>query len=57
MIVNKNLQSSVPYNITFKGYQRDSIVVVNSFIQGRLDPFKVEQMWLAPGCGILLTVK
>ena len=54
MVVNKNMQSSVAVSIRFKATGR--IMLVSSFNRGRV-PFSGEQVWLAPGCGMLLTVE
>ena len=54
MVVNKNMQSSVTVDIQFKAKGR--IMLVSPFNRG-LVPFGGEQVWLAPGCGALLTVQ
>ena len=54
MVVNKNMKSSVAFQIQFKEKRR--IMLVSSFYRGKV-PFTGEQVWLAPGCGVLLTVE
>lgn len=54
MIVNKNMHSSMAFDIAFK--EKGRITIVSQFNQGRV-PFFGEQKWLAPGCGVLLTVE
>ena len=55
MVVNKSLHSSISFDIKFKDYPKDKIILINAFNRDRM-PFTGEQKWLAPGCGILLTV-
>ncbi|MDR3198817.1 MAG: hypothetical protein LBU34_13200 [Planctomycetaceae bacterium] len=54
MVVNKNLQSSVEFNVAFKKEGR--IVLISPYNKGKM-PFEGEQCWLAPGAGVLLTVE
>ena len=54
MAVNKNMHSSVSFDVLFK--EKGRIMLVSQFEQGRV-PFQGEQKWLAPGCGVLLTVE
>jgi len=54
MVVNKSVQSSVAFDVTFK--TSGNIMIVSQFNQGQV-PFSGEQKWLAPGCGVLLTVE
>jgi hypothetical protein len=54
MVVNKNMHSSVAVDIQFKAQGR--IMLVSQFNRGVV-PFSGEQVWLAPGCGVLLTVQ
>ena len=54
MVVNKSMHSSVAFDIQFK--EKGRIMLVSSFNKGRV-PFTGEQVWLAPGCGALLTVE
>ena len=54
LVVNKRTQSSVAFNIQFK--QAGRVMLVSAFNQGRAS-FSGEQLWLAPGCGVLLTVE
>jgi hypothetical protein len=54
LVVNKNIQSSVAFRIQFKAQGR--IMLISSFNRGRV-PFTGEQLWLAPGCGMLLTAE
>ncbi|OPZ32183.1 MAG: hypothetical protein BWZ00_00055 [Bacteroidetes bacterium ADurb.BinA174] len=54
MIVNKDVHSSIEFDIEFK--EKGEIMIVSQFNQGRV-PFQGEQKWLAPGCGVLLTVE
>ena len=53
MVVNKNLHSSVAFDVQFK--QKGRIVIVSQFDMGMVN-LGGEQRWLAPGCGMLLTV-
>ena len=53
MVVNKNMQSSVNFDVQFK--EKGRIMLISQFGQG-LWSFDGEQKWLAPGCGALLTV-
>jgi hypothetical protein len=53
LVVNKNVHSSIPLGIQFKDKGR--IMLISSFGGGR-SPLSGEQVWLAPGCGVLLTV-
>jgi len=54
MVVNKNMHSSVAVDIQFKAQGR--IMLVSQFTRGVV-PFSGEQVWLAPGNGVLLTVQ
>ena len=54
LVVNKNMKSSVAFGIQFK--EKGRIMLISSFNKGRV-PFTGEQVWLAPGCGVLLTVE
>jgi len=54
MIVNKNIKSSVPLSVAFKG--GGQMMMVSPANRG-IVPFDGEQNWLAPGCGVLLTIK
>ncbi len=54
MVVNKNMHSSIVFDIAFK--EKGRIMIVSQFNQGRV-PFQGEQKWLAPGCGVLLTIE
>ena len=54
MVVNKNMHSSVAVGLQFKAQGR--IMLVSQFNRG-LVPLRGEQVWLAPGCGMLLTVE
>ena len=54
MVVNKNMQSSVNFDVQFK--EKGRVMLINQFGYGLL-PFGGEQKWLAPGCGALLTVE
>jgi hypothetical protein len=54
LVVNKNVQFSVAFHIQFK--EKGRVMLVSSFNQGRV-PFAGEQTWLAPGCGVLLTIE
>ena len=54
MVVNKNMHSSVAVGLQFKAQGR--IMLVSQFNRG-LVPLRGEQVWLAPGCGVLLTVE
>ncbi|MCL2304160.1 MAG: hypothetical protein FWC43_02310 [Planctomycetaceae bacterium] len=54
LVVNKNMKSSIAFSIQFK--EKGRVMFVSSSYQGRL-PFAGEQPWLAPGCGVLLTVE
>ncbi|MEC3879457.1 hypothetical protein [Parapedobacter sp. 10938] len=54
LVVNKNMQSSVTFDVQFK--EKGRTMLVSQFDQGRV-PFTGEQKWLAPGCGALLTVE
>ncbi|MCO5238225.1 MAG: hypothetical protein M9933_18360 [Chitinophagaceae bacterium] len=54
MVVNKSMQSSVKFDIQFK--KKGHTMIISQYNQG-LVPFQGEQDWLAPGCGILLTVE
>ena len=53
MVVNKNTQSSVAFNVQFK--EKGQMMIISQFNQGRIK-FGGEQNWLAPGCGMLLTI-
>ena len=53
LVVNKNVHSSIAVDIQFK--EKGRIMMVSAFNRGRV-PFTGEQVWLAPGCGILLSV-
>jgi len=54
LVVNKSMQSSVSFDIQFKDNGR--IMLESQFNQGRV-AFAGEQKWLAPGCGILLSIE
>ena len=54
MVVNKNMHSSISFDIEFK--EKGRIMIVSQFYRGRVS-FSGEQKWLAPGCGVLLTVE
>jgi hypothetical protein len=54
MVVNKNIHSSVAFGIRFK--EKGRLMLVSQFNQGKVQ-FDGEQTWLAPGCGVLLTVE
>ena len=54
LVVNKRTQASASFRIQFK--EKGRIMIVSSFNRGRV-PFRGEQTWLAPGCGVLLTVE
>lgn len=54
MIINKNMHSSITFDMEFK--EEGRVMVVSQFNQGRV-PFRGEQKWLAPGCGVLLTTE
>ena len=54
LVVNKSLTSSVALSIQFKTQGR--IMLISPFNQGKVS-FRGEQIWLAPGCGALLTVE
>ena len=54
MVVNKNLHTSASFNVQFK--EKGQIMIISQTNQGRI-PFSGEQNWLAPGCGVLLTVE
>ena len=54
MVVNKSMQSSVDFDIQLK--KKGRMLIVSQFNQG-LASFEGEQKWLAPGCGVLLTVE
>jgi len=54
MVVNKNIHSSVAFDVQFK--QKGRIMIISQFDQGMVN-FTGEQRWLAPGCGMLLTVE
>ena len=54
MVVNKNMHSSVSYDIQFKTQGR--IMLISQYNRG-IVPFQGEQKWLAPGCGVLLCVE
>ena len=54
LVVNKDMQSSVAFRLQFK--EQGRIMLISPFNRGRT-PFDGEQTWLAPGCGILLTVE
>jgi hypothetical protein len=53
MIVKKNMQSSVSFDVQFK---KKGKVMLHSQFNKEIAHFEGEQKWLAPGCGILLTV-
>jgi len=53
MIVNKNTQSSVSFDVQFK--TKGKIMLISQFNQGR-PAFSGEQKWLSPGCGTLVTI-
>jgi hypothetical protein len=55
MVVNKSTHSSVTFDIQFK--EEGRIMCISQFNQGQRRPFEGEQKWLAPGCGVLLTVE
>jgi len=54
MVVNKDMKSSIAFSIQFKKQGR--VMLVSQFNRG-LVPFTGEQVWLSPGCGVLLTVE
>jgi len=54
MIVNKNMQSSVALDVQFK--KKGKVMFISQFNQNKYS-FDGEQKWLAPGCGVLLTVE
>jgi len=54
LVVNKNMKSSVAFGIQFK--EKGRIMLISSFNRGRI-PFTGEQVWLAPGCGVLMTIE
>ena len=54
MLVNKSMQSSVTFDLQFK--EKGRIMLISQFGGSRV-PFQGEQKWLAPGCGVLLTVE
>jgi len=54
LVVNKSMQSSVSFDIQFK--ENGRVMLESQFYQGRV-AFAGEQKWLAPGCGILLTIE
>jgi hypothetical protein len=54
LVVNKRMQSSVAFQIQFK--QAGRVMFVSAFSRGR-GSFAGEQLWLAPGCGVLLTIE
>ena len=53
MVVNKSLHSSVWVNVQFR--KKGRIMVVSQFQQGKR--YGGDDIWLAPGCGHLLTVE
>jgi hypothetical protein len=54
MVVNKDMYSSLVFDIEFK--EKGQIMIVSQFNQEKV-PFQGEQKWLAPGCGVLLTIE
>ena len=56
IVVNKSLSSSIAFDIKFKEYATDRILLINPYNRDRI-PFEGEQKWLAPGYGVLLTVE
>ena len=54
LVVNKNIHSSVSLSVQFK--EKGRIMLVSSFNRGEV-PLAGEQTWLAPGCGVLLTIR
>jgi hypothetical protein len=54
MVVNKDMFSSLVFDIEFK--EKGQIMIVSQFNQEKV-PFQGEQKWLAPGCGVLLTIE
>ncbi len=54
MVVNKNMHTSVPFDVEFK--EKGRIMIISPYNQGSVS-FEGEQKWLAPGCGLLLTVE
>ena len=54
MVVNKDMFSSLVFDIEFK--EKGKILIVSQFNQEKV-PFQGEQKWLAPGCGVLLTIE
>jgi len=54
MVVNKNVHSSIAFDIQFK--EKGQIMIVSQFNQGMFH-YRGEQVWLAPGNGTLLTVE
>ena len=60
MIVNKDLQLSVGLDFAFKKFNEtkpDTVIVISQFDQGKRVLFNKGNNWLAPGCGVLVTVK
>ena len=53
MVVNKNMHSSIAFDLQFKAKGR--MMIVSQFNRGMVN-FVGEQKWLAPGNGMLLTV-
>jgi hypothetical protein len=54
LVVNKNMHSSVHFEIKFKAQGR--VFLISAFNRGKTS-LAGEQNWLAPGCGVLLTVE
>jgi len=54
LVVNKNIKESIAFSIAFKGGGK--VLLVSSFNR-EITPFDGEQVWLAPGCGTLLTIE
>jgi hypothetical protein len=53
MVVNKKMHQSVSFEIQFK--EKGRMMIISQYNQGQVT-FGGEQNWLAPGCGVLLTV-
>ena len=54
MVVNKQMHTSIAFDVQFK--EKGRMMIISQFNQGRV-AFGGEQKWLAPGCGVLLTVE
>jgi hypothetical protein len=55
MIVNKDVTHSAVVNLQLRTPPKGAVQMVSPY-SGQLTPFEGEQVWLAPGAGVLLKI-